>query len=335
MTTHTQPTPSASVAASPAARLGASHGYRFDGDTVSLNASFSAAPDADAGRAWRLRLVATTGRPAAAAEVLAGHVVTEVALPPLAELTGAVDNFETVSAALTPSGKREYTLTLALLALDADGRVELHDHAVYSAPQGFAQPRFSGPVGCWFETDTELVLDLDHVENPRDSDNRSGTLSVEVWALDAAYAGGLFEGQPVAGAILGGLAGGQSWTPGALHLHAARPANSRAHLVVMLREWNGVAYVTRDHVSFAPASASAPVNVAPAAEVPSTPPPATAVAPVAVEVIAPIPAKTAPARKTTKSKTAAATAPETPAALPAPAPAAKKAAAKATKKSAK
>ena len=258
-----------------AARLGTSHGYRLDGDTVFLNASFIADAGADLGRAWSLRLVATPAAPATSADILAGHVVTEVALPPLSELTGAVDNFEVAAGALFPAANGFHTVTLALIARDAAGSAQVQDFATYALAQAFAQPRLSGPVGFWFEGD-ELVLDLDHIENPRESDNLSGTLSLEVWALDHAYTGGRFEGQPVAGAILGSLAGGQSWQPGALHLRAAKPA-AGTHVVVMLREWNGAAYVTRDFISFTPA----PVAKVAAAvvEIPAAAP---VVAPVAV-----------------------------------------------------
>lgn len=270
-TTHETP---AAVAATPLARLGASHGYRLDGDTVYLNASFVSADAAraDAGRAWSLRLVAATEVPASAEAILAAHVVTETPLPPLSELTGAVENYEIAAGALAPSGKREFQLALALLARDAAGEVAVHDFFAYARPEAFLQPRLVGAVGCWFESDTELVLDVDHIVNPRAADNLSGTLSLEVWALATPYSGGAFDGTPIAGAILGTLAGNDGWHVGALHLNAVRPAADARHLVVMLREWNGAAYATRDHVSFAiptpsPAQtlAAAPAT-APAAE---------------------------------------------------------------------
>ncbi len=262
-TTHETP---AAVAATPLARLGASHGYRLDGDTVHLNASFVSADAAraDAGRAWSLRLVAAAEAPASAETILAAHVVTETPLPPLSELTGAVENYEVAAGALAPSGKREYHLALALVARDAAGEVAVHDFFAYARPEAFLQPRLVGAVGCWFESDTELVLDLDTIVNPRAADNLSGTLSVEVWALATPYTGGAFSGTPVAGAILGSLAGNDGWHPEAFHLRATRPGADARHLVVMLREWNGVAYVTRDHVSFA---IPAPVAAQPAAAV--------------------------------------------------------------------
>lgn len=242
-----------------AARLGSSHGYRFDGDTVFLNASFVADSAADTGRSWSLRLLAG-----------ADHVIAEVALPPLSELTGAVENYETSAIAAYPATRGFHAITLALVARDTTGNVEQHDAFTYELAQAFAQPRLSGPVGLWFESNRELVLDIDHIENNRAEDNLSGSLSVEVWALDQAYTGGAFTGQCVAGAALGQLAGGQSWTPGALHLAAVKPANARAHLVVMLREWNGSAYETRDFITFAP-----PPPVATSASEPTSAPVAT------------------------------------------------------------
>ncbi|MFA6960167.1 MAG: hypothetical protein WC205_05390 [Opitutaceae bacterium] len=273
MKAQTQPTQSAV-----AARLGSSHGYRFDGDTVFINASFVADAGADQGRSWSLRLVAGT-------DALAGHVITEVALPPLSELTGAVENYEVAAGALYPAAQGFHLITLALVARDTAGNVELHDTFTYELSQSFAQPRLAGAIGFWFESDTELVLDVDQIENHRADDNLSGTLSLEVWALDHAYAGGQFEGQPVAGALLGELAGGRLWTPAAMHLRATKPA-AGSHLVVMLREWNGAAYVTRDFVSFAPAPVAAPVatsvSESKSAAVVETPAAAPVVGPVAV-----------------------------------------------------
>lgn len=240
------------------ARLGASHGYRFDGDVVFLNASFIADASADVGRSWSLRLIAGDN-----------HVVAEASLPPLAELTGAVENFEVAAPAVAPAARGFHTITLALVSRDNAGAESIQDRAVYDLAQSFAQPRLSGPVGLWFENDAELVLDVDHIENPRAEGNLSGTLSIEVWASDRAYDGGAVLGRPVAGAILGSLAAGQSWAPGALHLNAARPA-AGSHLVVALREWNGSAYVTRDFVTFSPAPAPVAASVSAASSAPAS-----------------------------------------------------------------
>lgn len=286
--------PSGSPATQTLARLGESHGYRFDGDVVFLNASFHASPAADAGRSWRLRLVA--------GDVATGHVIAEATLPPLAELTGAVENFEVSAPAIAPAARGFHALSLVLVARDASGAETIHDHAAYALAQAFVQPRLCGPVGLWFESDTELVLDLDRVSNPRAADNVSGTLAVEVWASDRAYAGGPVLGQPVAGAVLGSLAAGDTWHPGALHLRATRPA-AGSHLVVALREWNGAAYVTRDFVNFAPA----PAAPAAATETSVQPAPAKSKASAAKKAGAPKEAKTKTTPKPSAAKPAAKT----------------------------
>lgn len=274
----TQPATGTPAAAQCLARLGDSHGYRFDGDTVFLNASFHASASADAGRSWHLRLIA--------GEAATGHVIAEAALPPLAELTGAVENFEIAAPATPPAARGFHALSLVLLSRDAAGTETLHDRAAYPLAQAFAQPRLCGPVGLWFESDTELVLDLDRVSNPRAAGNVSGTLSVEVWTSDRAYIDGVALGQPVAGAILGSLPAGDTWQPGTLHLNAAKPA-AGSHLVVALREWNGTAYVTRDFVTFAPA----PIAAQPPAQI--TAPAAPVIAPIPTAAVAPAIAATA------------------------------------------
>ena len=272
------------------ARLGASHGYRFDGDLVFPNASFIASPAADAGRFWRLRLVAGDLASGSA------HVIAEAALPPLSELTDATENFEVSAPATSPSGRGFHTLSLVLVSRDASGAETIHDHAAYARPQSFVQPRLCGPVGLWFESDSELVLDLDRVSNPRAAGNLSGTLSAEVWASDRAYEGGPELGRPVAGAILGSLAAGATWHPGALHLLATKPA-ADSHLVVVLREWNGSAYVTRDHVNFGPA----PVVAAPVPAATETAAPAKTKSPASPKAAAKPKASAKPnAKKTSK-----------------------------------
>ena len=291
------------------ARLGASHGYRFDGDVVFLTASFIASPSADAGRSWRLRLVAGD-----VASDSSAHVIAEAVLPPLSELTDAAENFEVCAPATPPSARGFHSLSLVLVSRDAAGAETIHDHATYAQTQAFLQPRLCGPVGLWFESDTELVLDLDRVSNPRAAGNLSGTLSVEVWASDRAYAGGPELGRPVSGAILGSLAAGDTWHPGALHIRATKPA-AGSHLVVVLREWNGSAYVTRDHVNFVPAPAvAAPAASAAAPALPAaTPVPTPAVAPAAKAPETKASAQPTAAAKST-AKASAAKAPSKPAA---------------------
>ncbi|MEI6714241.1 MAG: helix-hairpin-helix domain-containing protein [Verrucomicrobiota bacterium] len=253
------------------ASLGHSHGYRFESDSVTLNASFDALPSADSGRTWSLRLLATPGIPTNAEDLQNAHLITEVPLPPMSELTGAVDNFESVSGALTPAGRGAHVITLALLSHQNGGASEFHDFSTYAHSETFAHPRFCDTVGITLNEDT-VTLSLDCIENPRASGNTSGTLSVEVWATATPYTGGRFTGEPVAGAILGNLEAGQIWTPGTFTLHAERPSTEAKHLVVMLREWNGAAFVSRDYLTFdAPTPSASPCTTDEKAHAPVAP----------------------------------------------------------------
>src|SRR5271156_6186858 len=74
------------------ARLSGPHGYRFDDDTVHLNAMFALLDSAAHECSWALQLWACPSAPASAAG-LAGHIIAEVSLPPMAELADEVEHF--------------------------------------------------------------------------------------------------------------------------------------------------------------------------------------------------------------------------------------------------
>lgn len=251
------------------ATFGASHGYRFDADTVALTASFHLHAPAAHQRTWTLQLWACTNAPATRDEIQ-GQLVASASLPPIGEIADPVDTFTVTTQALLPAGQTDYSLALALIAATADGRSEIHDLAVYPRRETFSVPRLiDGRI-------TELaegraVIAAHSVENPRDASNTSGTLALELWAMDQAYNGGDFTGFPITGVVLGTLAGQCSWTGLHFPLTAALPEkNSR--LVLMLREWNGNRYITRDYVNLSepfiapvskPAIGVTPVNEAP------------------------------------------------------------------------
>jgi DNA uptake protein ComE-like DNA-binding protein len=242
-----------------ATRLGENHGYRFDGDFVYLNADviFSDA-DLDADQAWALQLWACeTGFPGAE---LSGVKVAEMTVLPMAGSIFA----EACCAALPPAGAADQVLALALVSYAADGLPEVRDLAIYADPQSFFQPRFDGKLSCAL-IDGVAELKIDAICNPRAEDNLSGTLSLEVWALDAPYAGGGWTGCPVATAIIGVLGGGNEWTDCQFNVHAALPVEGAA-LTVMLREWTPAGYVTRDYRNFAATPAKAEEKAKPAAK---------------------------------------------------------------------
>lgn len=71
-----------------------------------------------------------------------------------------------------------------------------------------------------------------------------------MWALAEPYYAGVFAGHALAVVTLGTLAGGASWGDSAYDLEINPPPAGTYSLVLMLREWVGNGYVTRDHSNF-------------------------------------------------------------------------------------
>lgn len=95
-----------------------------------------------------------------------------------------------------------------------------------------------------------LGMDVEEIFNNRDNGNTSGTLSLEIWALPAPYEGGAFSGCALAATTLGELRGQRCYRQLRLTLPLQNPAEGSWHIVMMLREWDGGAYVTRDYINF-------------------------------------------------------------------------------------
>lgn len=230
------------------ARLGDSHGYRFDGDTVSLNAKLTVVDPQAHQQTWALQLWACANIPANANE-LVGHMVAEAALPPIGELADEVESFDVRAFAQTPAGSNSHVMVLALVAGTRGQFSEVHDFAVYGRREQFVQPRLQGNVA--YRLDGNRVqVNVQRIENPRGLNNLSGSLSLELWALNAPYQGGAFQGQPVAGVILGTLSGQTEWTNQAYDLVYNQPAAGQWFFTLMLREWTATGFVTRDYTNF-------------------------------------------------------------------------------------
>jgi DNA uptake protein ComE-like DNA-binding protein len=295
------------------ARLSGSHGYRFEGDIVHLNAMFALMDPAAHGLSWALQLWACPCAPASALD-LAGHVVAEVPLPPMAELADEIEHFDVSAAAWPPAGGGEHAMVLVLASGRAGQFNQVHDLAVYPRREQFIQPRMRGNVGYRIEGG-RVHISVERVENPRPAENLSGTLSLELWALPAPYAGGRFEGHPLAGARIGSVGGQRELALQPLDVAFAAPPAGAWELVLMLREWTAGGFVTRDSATFATPFISAPA-VEPAPALPAGKPedrPAAAVSCVCVEP--------APAPVVEKSSTPAVGAAVAPAVASAPAPA--------------
>jgi DNA uptake protein ComE-like DNA-binding protein len=239
--------------------IGENHGYRFEGDFVHLNAevNFSEA-DLAAGQEWALQLWAN-GDGFSGLQT-AGVKVAELSIQPMAgglATAGWCD-------AMPPAGAVDQVLGLALISFTADGLAQVRDLAIYPNRESFFQPSLVGHVDCKL-TDGAAELSIEAIANPRGIDNLSGTLSLEVWALNAPYTGGSWSGSPVATVILGVLSGGEAWSGCHFNVPASMPAEGAA-LTVMLREWTPAGYVTRDYRNFAaaPVKPEAVAKAAPA-----------------------------------------------------------------------
>ncbi|HOI51916.1 ComEA family DNA-binding protein [Azonexus caeni] len=245
-----------SATSSPATALGANHGYRFAGDSVHLNAEVTlAASDLQDGSTWSLQLWASGAGFAERAP--AGVKVGEFPLQPLP----GCFNVDACVAALPPAGHDAFTMALMLVSGDTDGGVEVRDLAIYPTPQYFVQPTLGGALDCRIADGLAEIV-IESIANPRAADNLSGTLALEVWALDSPYAGGAWTGTPVASLVLGQLAGGEAWSDCRYTVPAVDPAG--AALTVMLREWTASGYLTRDYRNLPLVAAVASAAVAPA-----------------------------------------------------------------------
>jgi len=96
-----------------------------------------------------------------------------------------------------------------------------------------------------------IIINVNEIANQRDVENISGTLSLELWALKQPYTGGEFNGVALAGTAIGEVSGQHFINPLSLELDFQEPPEGIWYLALMLREWNGAAYETRDYVNFA------------------------------------------------------------------------------------
>jgi DNA uptake protein ComE-like DNA-binding protein len=224
--------------------LGDNHGYRFEGDFVHLNAEVSFADTALAAeQAWSLQLWASDQGFSGVAPT--GIKVAELPIQPVSGRVLASGYCN----AMPPAGAGNQVLGLALVASAGNGQLLVRDLAVYPSGENFLQPSLVGNVACTL-AGAAVELSIETIANPRAADNLSGTLALEVWALDAPYAGGAWAGSPVASLVLGVLSGDSEWAACRFTIPAALPVACAA-LTVMLREWTPAGYVTRDYRNFA------------------------------------------------------------------------------------
>jgi len=109
---------------------------------------------------------------------------------------------------------------------------------------------FNGTSG-YTIANNRLILNTGEIFNNRPSGNLSGTLSLELWALNETYRGFDFCGIPLAGIAIGELRGQHVIHPSTWDLAFQEPPAGSWQLTLMLREWNGSTFETRDFVNFA------------------------------------------------------------------------------------
>jgi hypothetical protein len=97
-----------------------------------------------------------------------------------------------------------------------------------------------------------VTISIGRIASHRDSRDISGTLAVELWALEGPYSGGDFGGIPLAATTIGEMLGQHFLTDCRYELVFQQPPDGTWHLTLMLREWTAAGYITRDYVSFAP-----------------------------------------------------------------------------------
>ncbi len=144
----------------------------------------------------------------------------------------------------------DYAIVMVISEWDGEDFNLIHDFQNYPYRDAFLHPRLEGLVSFRSNADGRFVVDVEQIYNPRDPDNVSGTLSLELWALSEPYVMGDFHGHAVAGITLGTLPGEASWTSCLYDLEISPPPPGSYALVLMLREWTGNGYVTRDHFNF-------------------------------------------------------------------------------------
>ena len=231
--------------------LGASHGYRFDGDSAILNAELAIqvppAFDVDGSRDWALQLWACD------APFERGSIDGfKVAEARLAFPRGDEGTYvETRSFAKLPPGQRDYAMVMVLASGEHGVFERVDDFANYAARQRFVIPYLEGSVGYRIEGD-HLSLQAERVLNPRLAGNLSGTLALELWALTEPYAGGAISGSRLGQVELAPLPGQAAHASISACVPVLLPPPGTWQLTLMLREWTGPeGYITRDYRNFA------------------------------------------------------------------------------------
>ena len=95
-----------------------------------------------------------------------------------------------------------------------------------------------------------VTLSIEQLLSNRSADNISGSLMLELWALPTQYLGGGFGGELLAYTSIAPLSG-QCYLPNlCFNLPFTSPTPGQWYITLMVREWDGSQYITRDYVNY-------------------------------------------------------------------------------------
>jgi DNA uptake protein ComE-like DNA-binding protein len=233
------------------ARLGTTHGYRIDGDSAALNAEIDVASDVMSSvpglalQLWACEEPYQGG-------TLSGFKVAEASVSvPWAQQTFWHDS---VAFAHPPATARDYAMVLVLAGERGDSR-QVFDFANYPQRHRFVVPHLLGNAGYNITEHGSVALRAERVINPRELGNLTGSLVLQLWAVEAPYQDGELRGTLMASAELGQLAGQESLESCELYSALNLPTRSTQHVVLALSEWTAQGYLLRDYCNFAEAYA--------------------------------------------------------------------------------
>lgn len=114
------------------------------------------------------------------------------------------------------------------------------------------KPELSLDGACSYriEENNRVIIEIETIANSRNDNAISGSLSIELWALKQPYQGDYFDGVVLAGTQIGELYDQYELNQCRYDLCFQEPSAGSWYLCLMLREWDGAGYVTRDFVNF-------------------------------------------------------------------------------------
>ena len=105
--------------------------------------------------------------------------------------------------------------------------------------------------GCGYKIlHDQVLINISQIHNLRNTSSISGTLSLELWALEQPYNGDGFKGHALSATTIGELSDLHFIANQNYSLPFQTPGTGTWYFTLMLREWDGIQYVTRDYVNF-------------------------------------------------------------------------------------